>query len=161
MPFDRSRYPPDWEVLTLRLKAAAGWRCQRCKAPHNTIVTRVPGGFWSVEPAWDEEHETWYDKTGQLMSLGQMLRLNGWDCDCGPEGNLVPTCRVWNSKVVLTTAHIGPNRHNKMDCSSLEVLCQSCHLSEDHADHIAHARQNRMSRKAAGSLFELEGTHET
>jgi hypothetical protein len=30
MPVDRSRYPADWPETARRIKAAAGWRCQRC-----------------------------------------------------------------------------------------------------------------------------------
>ena len=37
----------------------------------------------------------------------------------------------------------------------INALCQSCHLAYDLQDHIAHARQTRLSRKAAGSLFEV------
>lgn len=30
MPMQRNLYPPDWEDISLRLKIAAEWRCQRC-----------------------------------------------------------------------------------------------------------------------------------
>lgn len=38
------------------------------------------------------------------------------------------------------------------------ALCQSCHLAYDLQDHIAHARETRMKRRAVGSLFTLEET---
>jgi excisionase family DNA binding protein len=28
-------YPPDWDEIARRVKDAAGWRCEHCKAPHN------------------------------------------------------------------------------------------------------------------------------
>lgn len=28
MPFDRSKYPDDWEAISLRIKERAGWRCE-------------------------------------------------------------------------------------------------------------------------------------
>jgi hypothetical protein len=35
-PFDRSKYPPDWEAISLRIKERAGWRCEcagECGSP--------------------------------------------------------------------------------------------------------------------------------
>lgn len=30
MPYDRTRYPPDWDVISFAVKEAADWICQRC-----------------------------------------------------------------------------------------------------------------------------------
>ena len=59
--------------------------------------------------------------------------------------------------IVLTIAHLGPNKHDKMDCSELAALCQACHLMEDLDDHIHHAAETRERKKreqaeAAGQL---------
>ena len=29
-----SHYPSDWKAIAKRIKDNAGWRCERCKAPH-------------------------------------------------------------------------------------------------------------------------------
>lgn len=54
MPIDRSRYPTNWEELSLSIKTAANWHCQKCNRP-----CRKPGEtwpkFWSriVSDCWD------------------------------------------------------------------------------------------------------------
>lgn len=35
VPWDRSKYPPDWEELAKRLKDEAGWCCRHCGHPHD------------------------------------------------------------------------------------------------------------------------------
>lgn len=30
MPYDKSRYPPDWDAIALAVKNAAGWICEDC-----------------------------------------------------------------------------------------------------------------------------------
>jgi hypothetical protein len=34
MPIDRSRYPDNWKEIALAVKAAAGWRCEKCGIGH-------------------------------------------------------------------------------------------------------------------------------
>lgn len=34
MPFERSKYPPDWAQISLARRQAAGWRCEWCNAAH-------------------------------------------------------------------------------------------------------------------------------
>lgn len=31
----RGIYPPDWPEIAIRIKAAAGWKCERCRRRHN------------------------------------------------------------------------------------------------------------------------------
>lgn len=62
-------------------------------------------------------------------------------------------------KVVLTVAHLGVvkldgtagDKHDKHDCrdENLAALCQRCHLSFDHPDHVAHARATRRAKQLA------------
>jgi len=51
------------------------------------------------------------------------------------------------SKVVLTVAHVGPNKHDKMDCSNLVALCQRCHLAEDAEEHAENAKRTRAKKR--------------
>lgn len=30
MPMNRSKYPPDWDAISLRIKEQAGWTCEKC-----------------------------------------------------------------------------------------------------------------------------------
>jgi hypothetical protein len=61
------------------------------------------------------------------------------------------------TRIVLTTAHTGENKHDKMDCSSLESLCQRCHLLEDLDDHVRHAVETRRRKRiAAGQAVLME-----
>lgn len=73
----------------------------------------------------------------------------GWKCEfCGiAHGETTTSVKGKTYKVVLTAAHIGENRHNKMDCSNLKALCQSCHLKEDLQDHVANRKRNRRYKK--------------
>lgn len=103
----------------------------------------------------------------------------GWKCErCGVAHGVY---RVWlggkwvdmtghplpegvrATKVIMTTAHVGPNKHDKMDCSNLLCLCQRCHLIEDMPEHQENARRTRERKKrktfdqaAAGSLLEIQ-----
>jgi hypothetical protein len=64
---------------------------------------------------------------------------------------------VTGSRVVLTVAHLCRCRDREGrkcgEADHLAALCQRCHLSLDRADHLAHARANRHSRRAVADLF--------
>jgi hypothetical protein len=62
------------------------------------------------------------------------------------------------SKVVLTTAHIGPTKHDKMDCrdEALLALCQACHLREDIHEHMRHAAETRRQKKIQAGQLEID-----
>ena len=34
MPWQRHRYPTNWESIAARVKTLAGWRCEHCGHPH-------------------------------------------------------------------------------------------------------------------------------
>lgn len=62
---------------------------------------------------------------------------------------------VTGSKVILTIAHIGPTKHDKMDCRPevLLALCQRCHLTEDLEEHLQNRRKNlRLRKEKEGQL---------
>ena len=62
------------------------------------------------------------------------------------------------TRIVLTVAHTGPNKHDKHDkhdLSSLEALCQRCHLREDLDDHVRHAAETRRRRRVEAGQMEL------
>lgn len=98
MPMDASRYPPNWRQISLAVRKAANWRCQRCGIKHGEVTAKA--------------------------------RQHGGA-----------------ARVVLTVAHLGPNKHDKMDISNLAALCQSCHLAEDMPEHVANARATRTRKR--------------
>ena len=62
------------------------------------------------------------------------------------------------SKVVLTTAHVGPTKYDKMDCRDevLRGLCQACHLREDIHEHMRHAAETRRQKKIQAGQLEAD-----
>ncbi len=34
MPFDRKKYPPNWDEISRAVKESAGWKCENCGAEH-------------------------------------------------------------------------------------------------------------------------------
>ena len=38
MPWTRSKYPDDWDEITLRVKQKAGWKCRICGRPHRKDI---------------------------------------------------------------------------------------------------------------------------
>lgn len=70
----------------------------------------------------------------------------GWRCQrCGIEQG--STATKSGRPVVLTVAHTGPHKHDKHDLSSLEALCQKCHLAEDLEDHVRNAAETRRRKR--------------
>lgn len=62
---------------------------------------------------------------------------------------------ITGSKVVLTIAHVGPTKHDKMDCrdEALFALCQKCHLNEDRDEHITNRAKNlRETKEREGQI---------
>lgn len=62
---------------------------------------------------------------------------------------------ITGSRVVLTIAHVGPTKHDKMDCRDevLFALCQRCHLNEDREEHIQNRIRNlREAKEREGQI---------
>jgi hypothetical protein len=159
MPFDISKYPPEWKAISRECRERAGYRCEWCRAPHGVVVTRAPKGFYSTIEQDDEdstEETVWRNSRGQQVSIYDIAEALETGFEFGPEGQLLPDCKLWQSKVILTAAHTeetGGSKHDKSNLHGLRALCNSCHLRYDLSDHIAHARETRMRRRAVGSLF--------
>lgn len=137
MPFDRKRYPPNWDKIRARILERAGHKCERCGVANHATGARDRFGDWHDESEIDSMKH-----------------------DCGEHyfGEYPKIIRI-----VLTTAHIGETKHDKMDCRDevLLALCQKCHLNEDREEHAAnahltHLRKRREACAARGQneLFE-------
>jgi len=58
MPVNKKDYPSNWPELTREVKAAAGWRCEWCNAPHKVVIRRKsphdPVGWTAVEKVYNK-----------------------------------------------------------------------------------------------------------
>lgn len=132
MPIVRSRYPDNWEEISLRIRERAGWKCEWCGVANDAVGYRdATGRFWT-----DEE-------------------LDRSDGDHPPVGKLIKiVLTVAHLDTPFPDGTPG-NRHNKMDVrdEALAALCQKCHLNYDREDHIANRRKTlRRRREQAGQL---------
>lgn len=74
-----------------------------------------------------------------------------WKCEfCGiAHGTLQIGVKGRAYNVILTVAHVGDNKHDKMDTTNLKALCQPCHLRLDIKEHVANAKETRRKKKLA------------
>lgn len=136
MPFDRGRYPENWEEIARGAKERAGWRCEGCGRP-----CRKPGQSWpefvgtlSPDLDWRWYRET-YDEVG-----GETVEKPG--------------------RFVLTTAHIDPD---PMNCApaNLKALCPKCHNALDAPMRSRNRRRNAMRRREESGQLNLFRGDET
>lgn len=118
MPCDYSKYPANWFTeIRPRILARADNRCERCGLENHAYVVRGEGASILFSSK---------EKCDVLLAL---TIANGLKC----------------TKIVLTIAHVGETKHDKMDCRDevLLALCQRCHLLEDMDEH----KRNRSGHK--------------
>lgn len=73
MPFVKERYPADWKQISLRVRDAAGWRCEFCGAenrqPHPVTGSRA------VLTVAHLDHDTQNNERENLKALCQRCHL--------------------------------------------------------------------------------------
>ena len=140
MPVDMSRYPTNWEEISLAIRQRDGWKCTQCGLPNHTIIVRHEhdkSKFIVYNPK-----EGWYETpTGEPIRMSEI-----------PEG-----FDGKHTRVILTVHHIGTDypdgrkgdKHDKMDCrdENLTSLCQRCHFLADLDSHIIHAQESRKKKR--------------
>lgn len=120
MPIDYSDYPANWKTeIVPHIRARSGDKCEWCGLLNHSYIIRPPIGH-----ALRKFTDNYFYVDGPEMDAGLGIK---------------PT------RVILTAAHIGPNKHDKMACADEDLahLCQGCHLKYDLQDHIRHRRENR------------------
>jgi 5-methylcytosine-specific restriction endonuclease McrA len=118
MPFDRRRYPDDWEDIRARILARAENRCERCGIPNHALGYRDKAGkFWT-----DEEIDRMVN--GDTLDYPPMRRI----------------------RIVLTIAHVHDPDPMNCDESNLEALCQQCHNRHDAPMRAKNAAKTRRAR---------------
>jgi len=126
MPMQRHLYPADWPAIALRVKRAAGWRCEFCDRP-----CFMPG----------ENLLQFCDRVGwPLAKLVDSIRDDA--------GHLCPS-KVF--RFVLTAAHLN---QIPADCrpANLKALCSVCHRRYDNPLPSVR-RRLRLERNGQLNLF--------
>lgn len=138
MPWERSRYPDDWEAISRRIRfERAGGKCEWCGVPNGAYITRNKREPRRVTVYRDE-------LAAEVAAM---------------EGERVV-------RVVLTVAHLGVARpdgspgdkHDKSDVrdENLAALCQACHLNYDRDDHLRNAAETRRRKRHEAGQLALE-----
>lgn len=83
-------YPKNWKEISTRIKAAAGWKCERCKTPHgpvpNVLTTHHLDGNkkncadWNLAALCQRCHLTIQGrvKMDQLFFALEVLPISNW-----------------------------------------------------------------------------------
>ena len=108
----RGDYPDDWPEISRRIKAAAGWRCERCGHPAE--------GPWKMSG----------------RALGELQQNAPYELDQAPDiiGTMRKACDLLcdhprdGKQRMLTVHHLDMDKANVADWN-LAALCQGCHLS--------------------------------
>lgn len=141
-PENMAKYPggsirsPEWRAIRKRIGERSGMRCEKCSAPHMTMVSR---GTYNGRDAYlvIETCEVFCAETGLKMA-----RLRSTS-DFNAASVL---------KIVRTVAHINHDESGD-DIDQMAHLCQRHHLRLD-AKH--HARNAARTRRAKGGQLDLE-----
>lgn len=135
MPFDRKKYPKEWEAIRVRILNRDGHKCKFCGVPNHRYVIRF-------ETTEGEHFKAFSDKgIGFEIRRRVAIRLG-----------IHVKAPV---KIVLTIAHI--ESPDPMDCrdENLAALCQRCHLRLDAGLHAHNARRTRDRKVGQGELLEV------
>jgi 5-methylcytosine-specific restriction endonuclease McrA len=132
-PENRALYGKDWPRLSQLVRAEAGQRCERCKAPNGKTIAR--GG--------------WSDAGTYMLEDGEVVDENDGTHRGVARGSEYEAKRF--VRVVLTVAHLNQDpRDNRRE--NLQALCQQCHLRLDAKQHAENARRTRASKRGQASL---------
>lgn len=141
-PANMLKYPggsiksPEWRAIRARIGERSGWKCEKCQAPHMTLVAR---GTYNGRDAYMavETREVYCAETGLYITrMRSTSEFNARHV----------------LKIILTVAHLN---HDESDCrdENLAHLCQRHHLRLD-AKH--HARNAARTRRMKGGQLDLE-----
>jgi hypothetical protein len=122
MPWDRSKYPEDWDQLREAVLERADNCCETCGLPNGRMGARdTEGVFWNADVI------DGMDAAGRLRVFG--------------------TTQPRIFRLVLTVAHICQHTECR-DMLHLIAECQQCHLRRDKEQHQRNAALTRAAKKA-------------
>jgi hypothetical protein len=128
-PENKALYPDDWKNISIRVRHAAGQKCQWCGKPNGETIAVGPSGEWG-----HKNELLWRDDKG---------------IPCP-----VPHPDTWRDvKIILTVAHLDHDPRNNSD-DNLRALCQRCHLRYDAPEK---ARRRNLRRRGRPLFIKGEG----
>lgn len=127
MPFDRKKYPANWEEIRTQILERAQHRCEQCGVPNHVWVIRNPD-----KSHWPPEGKA----TERDMRIAIKKEL-GIDSPYG----LKPI------RIVLTIAHIENPDPVDVRPENLKALCQLHHLQHDAKQHGINSAATRAKKK--------------
>jgi hypothetical protein len=124
MPIRKQDYPPNWDAISLQVRADANNRCEWCGVANATCIVRIPA----------QQH--------CRVTIGEVTKeVPFFDFEEHPPKTPGTT------RIILTVAHLDRDTHNN-ERSNLAALCQRCHLNHDRkAQHIPNRRYGRDHKK--------------
>ena len=131
---NRSHYPPDWKIISFKVRTDACWTCENCGRP-----CQQPGQSWEDFKAWllSEVKESWFE---QLQDFVIDEESGEWEYCDRPR------------RFTLTVAHLDHNPANNVR-SNLRALCAPCHLAYDAHYHVqTRVRKRYEQREINGQL---------
>ena len=138
MPFDKKKYPPDWEDIRIRIQERAKNCCEFCKIQNRSIVLRG---------SWHSHDDVYQDMDGNIFD-GKTSEPLGADY-VGEVDNQHKNKLI---EIVCTVAHLDHDPENwEVKDDRLAFLCQRCHLNYDRPRKMAERRE----KKYKNSLFPI------
>lgn len=145
MPMDRSRYPDDWDDISLRIRERDGWRCTCCGVANGALIVRS-----SIDAAryviYEPSVKMWRKPASGKLYLPTVP--GEFDYKRKPV------------RIVLTVAHLDHDSMNNAD-ENLAALCQLHHLRHDKHQHATNAQltraRNRRKRQVEAGQMEMWG----
>ena len=104
-PENRNRYPKDWKDISLRIREAAGWRCEWCGKPDKRIVGEG-------HPPWDD------DDTHCVLTVAH---LDHTPENCDP-ANLRALCERCHNKYDAPMRAAGRRERARKAAGQLKLL---------------------------------------
>lgn len=119
MPMDLSRYPSNWNDISMAVREKAKWCCEFCGKPCRRPGEKVYAFLCRIDDSW----------------IAQMVDGDDEDEDAPMKPQ----------RFTLTVAHLDQDPSNNA-ADNLKALCSPCHLKHD-AQFLIHNRMQKRERQ--------------
>lgn len=141
MPFDRRKYPADWDAIRAEVLERAGNKCEECGIENHRVVIRGKLHDQAVYQG-DDGGKVYDADTSEVVGEDYI-------------GFGDPKSRF--TKIVLTISHTDHDTTNNGepgDRSNLRALCQYHHFKHDRDHHTKNSAATRKRKRGMADLFE-------